>query len=245
MPTPQPPNRPIPNFAVLNKRELTKRTPCRRFGTLVTHLNKALEEKSSQASDALKKERLGMNLYVQRIVDALKETIDPATSRNKMLCSKGMTWLAVLGSFFKLTCDTMGLDDATRRWHSHIKSALLRNCISWVLGNTSQTITATIVQELLLSNAIELKRGPELSESGWGMTSPKRRKPTRIDFGCKFPLREGLPPDLSQGFNQLLENSNHMTARPGSPITTAGHAVCWRSTCRNPRSISCACWLSQ
>ncbi|KAL7957270.1 hypothetical protein V8C34DRAFT_325380 [Trichoderma compactum] len=100
-------------------------------------------------------------------------------------------WLKVLCPVFKMTARTEVSEAHKEQWRNYIGSALKENQIDWVLGVSNSFLTAKIAQRI--------DRGDH------------------INFGCKFPLKNGLPAGVVEGFKRLQENSNLNSFNRGAP----------------------------
>lgn len=182
-------------------------------------INKALDKPAAPGQGAIATERLSYNTFAERVAQSLAASVSAGPAGNatdKTLCSKDMTWLAALSSLFREACAINSAEKAADRWRLYIADALREHRVSWVLGYARGTVTATVACELLPDRE-ELLRdsfGP-LKRRGWGLppdderAAKRRRAPAYISFGCKFPLREGLPPILSRGYDILVYNAEH------------------------------------
>ncbi|KAK4060174.1 uncharacterized protein Triagg1_10872 [Trichoderma aggressivum f. europaeum] len=188
-----------------------------KFRALVATINKATKKPAGQEQGAITIERLSYNTFAGRVAESLVASasagLDTSTT-DKTLCSKDMTWLAALSSLFREASAINPTENAANRWRLYIADALREHRVCWVLGHARGTVTATVAWELVLDREPVYRDAFSLLKRTGGRAAAederaaKRRKSSAfIDFGCTFPLREGLPPALKTGYDILVFNA--------------------------------------
>lgn len=180
-------------------------------------INKALGKPAGQGQVAITTELLSYNKFAEKVAKSLVASASAglATSAtDKTLCSKDMTWLATLSSLFREASAVNSAENAAHHWRLYIADALREHRVCWALGDARGTVTATVAYELIPDREPILPSAFDLMKRKGGRSAPederaakRRRASAHIDFGCKFPLREGLPPALKEGYDILVSNA--------------------------------------
>ncbi|KAL6695721.1 hypothetical protein J3F84DRAFT_408744 [Trichoderma pleuroticola] len=183
----------------------------KKFDDLIEAINNAMDKTLPQKGETIIRDELNQNEYADKIIKAL------GTGYDRSLISWDMKWLEVLRPVFKMTASTEVSEAHKEQWRNYIGSALKENQIDWVLGVSKSYLTAMITQEIV-SNEESQERIIAMSSLAHThkITSSKDRG-YHIDFGCNFPLKNGLPAGVVEGFKRLQENSNSNSGSWGPP----------------------------
>lgn len=119
----------------------------RRFSSIVAEINDALDKGQGQLKEAITSNKLEQDRYINHILEALQSSNNKAIDRTLSL--KNITWLAVLSSLFQQIYSKGNPEKLTKQRRYYIGSALRRDRVEWVLGNSRGTITAIIAQRVL------------------------------------------------------------------------------------------------
>ncbi|KAL7931865.1 hypothetical protein V8C35DRAFT_308762 [Trichoderma chlorosporum] len=183
-----------------------------RFENLIEAINDAMDEARAYKKDFIAKEELNQDKYADQIILALQ---DRYHAPDQSIKSLHMTWLAVLRPVFKMTASMETQEAHEKKWRAYIGSALKENHIGWVLGASHSHLTAMIAQRVV-SNEESQERIVAMSS----IVHPRefiwfKDRGECINFGCEFPLKEGLPNEIVRGFAQLQDNLTFGSPKPG------------------------------
>ncbi|PNP57519.1 hypothetical protein THARTR1_02517 [Trichoderma harzianum] len=183
----------------------------KKFDDLIEAINNAIDKTLPQKGETIIRDELNQNEYADKIIKAL------GTGYDRSLISWDMKWLEVLRPVFKMTASTEVSEAHKEQWRNYIGSALKENQIDWALGVSKSYLTAMITQRIV-SNEESQERIIAMSSLAHThkITSFKARG-YHIDFGCNFPLKNGLPAGVVEGFKRLQENSNSNSGSWGPP----------------------------
>ncbi|KKP05317.1 hypothetical protein THAR02_02583 [Trichoderma harzianum] len=182
----------------------------KKFNGLIEAINNAMDKALVQKEETIIRDELSQDQYADKIIKALKH----GYGFDRSLVSWDMKWLHVLCPVFEMTASTDVSGAHEEQWRTYIGSALKENQIDWVLGISSSFLTAKIAQRIV-SNEESQER--IIAMSSLAQTREITRFKDRgesINFGCKFPLKNGLPDGLVQGFKRLRENTNSCNSLP-------------------------------
>ncbi|KAK4077718.1 uncharacterized protein Triagg1_3412 [Trichoderma aggressivum f. europaeum] len=190
------------SFAIAQLIFRKTKSPARKFDDLIEAINDAMDKALVQKRETIIRDELNQDKYADRIIRALGYNYD------RSLVSHDMKWLNVLCPVFRMTASTEVSEAHKEQWRKYIGSALKENQIDWVLGVSKSYLTAMITHRIV-SNEESQERIIAMSSLAHThkITSPEDRG-YHIDFGCNFPLENGLPAGLVEGFKRLQENSN-------------------------------------
>ncbi|PTB53284.1 hypothetical protein M431DRAFT_521452 [Trichoderma harzianum CBS 226.95] len=153
--------------------------------------------------------QLSSGLFGLKKIDDLIEAIN-----NAMDETLDMKWLDVLRPVFEMTASTDISGAHREQWRNHIGSALKENQIDWVMGIHSSFLTAKIAQRIVSNEESQQRTIAMSSLTHTREITRFKDKGEGINFGCKFPLKNGLPDGLVQGFKKLQENTNSCNSLP-------------------------------
>ncbi|EHK18464.1 uncharacterized protein TRIVIDRAFT_225772 [Trichoderma virens Gv29-8] len=177
----------------------------KRFSELIEAINNAMDETPTQKGEMIAKDELNQDKYADQIIWALNHSY---SCSDRALRTFQMTWLGVLRPVFRMTAKTEIPEAHEEQWRDYIGSALKENHIDWILGRSNSYLTATIAQRVV-SNEETQERIISMSSIAHSHKNKWfKDRGECIDFGCKFPLKSGLPADVVRGFAQLQENTN-------------------------------------
>ncbi|KAH0527215.1 hypothetical protein TsFJ059_002239 [Trichoderma semiorbis] len=182
----------------------------KKFDDLVEAINNAMDKTLVQEEEAIIRDELNQDKYADKIIKALEH----GYGFDRSLVSWDMKWLHVLCPVFEMTASTDISGAHREQWRNHIGSALKENQIDWVLGIHSSFLTAKIAQRIVSNEEIQERIIAMSSLAHTREITRSKNRGEGISFGCKFPLKNGLPDGLVQGFKKLQENTNSCNSLP-------------------------------
>ncbi|QYS99810.1 hypothetical protein H0G86_006926 [Trichoderma simmonsii] len=180
----------------------------KKFDDLIEAINNAMDKTLVQKEETIIRDELNQDKYADKIIKALVYGFD------RSLVSWDMKWLDVLRPVFKMTASTDVSGAHKEQWRNYIGSALKENQIDWVLGIHSSFLTAKIAQRIISNEESQQRIIAMSSLTHTREITRFKDKGEGINFGCKFPLKNGLPDGLVQGFKKLQENTNSCNSLP-------------------------------
>ncbi|KAL6821665.1 hypothetical protein J3E69DRAFT_382176 [Trichoderma sp. SZMC 28015] len=182
----------------------------KKFDDLIEAINNAMDKTPVQKEEAIIRDELNQDKYVDRIIKVLEH----GYGFDRSLVSWDMKWLHVLCPVFEMTASTDISGAHREQWRNHIESALKENQIDWVLGIHSSFLTAKIAQRIISNEESQQRIIAMSSLTHTREVTRFKDKGEGINFGCKFPLKNGLPDGLVQGFKKLQENTKSCNSLP-------------------------------
>ncbi|KAM6476987.1 hypothetical protein HDV62DRAFT_402221 [Trichoderma sp. SZMC 28011] len=182
----------------------------KKFDELIEAINNAMDKTLVQKEETIIRDELNQDKYADRIIKALNHRY----GFDRSLIIWGMKWLDVLRPVFEMTASTDISGAQKEQWRNYIGSALKENQIDWVLGIHSSFLTAKIAQRIISNEESQQRIIAMSSLTHTHEITRVKDRGEGINFGCKFPLKNGLPDGLVQGFKKLQENTNSCNSLP-------------------------------